>query len=179
VSSAIPSRTRFLRLFGLWLVLAAVAGCIDAQEDKKADRPPPIVGSGKKARDTQAQPAATDNAPKAGAAGVSTQVGSVLAADGGARPALDSGGADTDAGPAAAGSGVAGSSAALAGRGGSSGASAAGSGGRGGAAGQGGAAGAMPASAACMDQLCFTVLECWLLSPESCNYVVCENFVCR
>jgi len=30
-----------------------------------------------------------------------------------------------------------------------------------------------------MNQLCFTLVDCWLLSVEDCAYVACDNFVCR
>jgi hypothetical protein len=170
-----PSRNRVLSSHGLWLVLVAASACIDAQEDNRASQPPPIVGSG--TRTNTAQPAGTGSAAKGGTAGTSpgtrTQTMAVSAADGGQTVATPAE-ADLDAGPASAGS--AGSSAA-----GSSGAVAAGSGGaggRGGAGGQAGAAGAMP-SAACMNQLCFTLIDCWLLSSEDCNYVACDNFVCK
>ena len=53
-----------------------------------------------------------------------------------------------------------------------------GAGGRGGAGGQGGAGGGTP-STACTNQFCFSVIDCWLLSPDDCNYTACENFVCR
>lgn len=175
-----PSRNRVLSSHSLWLVLVAASACVDAQEDNRASEPPPIVGSGKKTNAAQAQTAGTASAAKGGAAGTSpgtrTQSMTVTAADGGPAVATTAE-ADLDAGPAPAGR--TGSSAA-----GSSGAVAAGSGGRGGTAGRGGAggqagaAGAMP-SAACMNQLCFTLIDCWLLSPEDCNYVACDNFVCK
>jgi len=30
-----------------------------------------------------------------------------------------------------------------------------------------------------MNQLCFNLVDCWLLSVEDCAYVACDNFVCR
>ena len=187
-----PSRNRFVSYRCLWLVLAAASACIDAQEEPKASSPPPIVGTGKRTSGASAQPAgsSTMSSQAAGAsAGSRTQTMAATAADGGRPAAADPAGAeaDLDAGPSMAGTGAAGA-AGTAGGGGLAGAAAGngglgGAGGRGGAgemssAGQGGAGGSTP-SEACMNQLCFTLVDCWLLSVEDCAYVACDNFVCR
>jgi len=195
-----PSRNRFLSSYGVWLLLAAVTACIDAQEEKKATVPPPITGTGTRTSGTQAQPSVSGSAARTSTAGTSatrTQTMSGLAADGGVTRG-NGAEVDLDAGPAEAGSGRAGAG----GRSGSAGTVAAGSGGRagaggmsgaggqggragqgeragqGGRGGQGGAAGSAP-SEACMNQLCFTLVDCWLLSVEDCGYVACDNFICR
>ena len=164
----------------LWLALTATTtACIDVPEENRLSEPPPIIGPGKSANPTQVLPAGT-SAPRASAPGETKPPAPTLATAAAAdssSPSQAISDIDQDAGPVIAGSGAAGSV-------GQAGALAAGSGGTGGMSGRSasggqGGGGGTPPSAMCSDQLCITVVECWLLSPEECNYVACEDFLCR
>lgn len=183
-------RLQFVGSLAACTALVVLSGCVEAPEENKAKQPPPV---GSKPRKSAEQPAtATGMQTSAAAAtGTSTQVATAMpAANSGIMITRDAGAdQDLDAGPSAAGSGGAAGSAA--GSGGSSGRSAAGSGARGGtggaggmhAAGSGGRGGAGGQagglSEACMNQLCFTVVDCWLLSAADCSYSTCEDFLCK
>jgi hypothetical protein len=89
--------------------------------------------------------------------------------------------AELDAGPGSAGQGAAGSgstagraAAGSGGRSGSGGMRAAGAGGRGGAGGQAGSS-----SDVCMNELCFTAVDCWLLGAPECGFTECADFICK
>lgn len=184
-------RQRFVCSFAALLALATAGACVQAPEEEAAKQPPP-VGSRAKRNVDPSMTATGMQAPAATATSAGTQVATAMsAASGGGTLLPDAGDAqDLDAGPSSAGSGASagsvaagsgGSSGSAAagrgGRGGAGGMRAAGAGGRGGAGGAGGQAGG--ASEACMNQLCFTLVDCWLLSVADCGYTACDNFICK
>lgn len=174
----------------LWLSLTLVVACIGEDEKPALSEPPPVIGTGGarggesiSGRSTNALPqtagASSLTMSAQGSAARSGTAGGPNAADGPTADEVDAG-ADEPAGRDAGGPPGT-TRQTNGGRGGVGTSPVAGNGGRGGANssdGAGGAGGATQPDPMCRDQVCLTVFECWLLSPD-CNYSDCYNFTCQ